>query len=63
MYDVIISGAGPAGSKCAEILAKAGYKIALKISGGKKWVCKSMYLKSKWEKVISYEKDLLYIKL
>lgn len=29
MYDVIISGAGPAGSKCAEILAKAGYKIAL----------------------------------
>jgi len=29
MYDVIISGAGPSGSKCAEILAKAGYKIAL----------------------------------
>ena len=22
MYDVLISGAGPAGSKCAEILAK-----------------------------------------
>jgi len=29
MYDVIISGAGPAGSKCAEILAKKGYKTAL----------------------------------
>jgi len=29
MYDVIISGAGPAGSKCAEIIAKAGYKVAL----------------------------------
>ena len=29
MFDVIISGAGPSGSKCAEILAKAGYKIAL----------------------------------
>lgn len=29
MYDVIISGAGPAGSKCAEILAKSGYKVAL----------------------------------
>jgi len=29
MYDVIISGAGPAGSKCAEVVAKAGYKVAL----------------------------------
>jgi geranylgeranyl reductase family protein len=29
MYDVIISGAGPAGSKCAEIIAKKGYKVAL----------------------------------
>jgi geranylgeranyl reductase family protein len=29
MYDVIISGAGPSGSKCAEIIAKAGFKVAL----------------------------------
>jgi len=29
MYDVVISGAGPAGSKCAEILANAGLKVAL----------------------------------
>ena len=29
MYDVVISGAGPAGSKCAEVVAKAGYKVAL----------------------------------
>jgi geranylgeranyl reductase family protein len=29
MYDVVISGAGPAGSKCAEIIAKQGYKVAL----------------------------------
>ncbi len=29
MYDVIISGAGPAGSKCAEVLAKSGFKVAL----------------------------------
>ncbi|MFX1314708.1 MAG: geranylgeranyl reductase family protein [Promethearchaeota archaeon] len=29
MYDVIISGAGPAGSKCAEIIAKNGFKVAL----------------------------------
>jgi len=29
MYDVIISGAGPAGSKSAEILAKSGFKVAL----------------------------------
>jgi len=29
MYDVIISGAGPSGSQCAEVLAKAGYQVAL----------------------------------
>ena len=29
MYDVIISGAGPAGSKSAELLAKKGFKVAL----------------------------------
>jgi len=29
MYDVVISGAGPAGSKCAEILANAGLDVAL----------------------------------
>ena len=29
MYDVVISGAGPSGSKCAEILAKNGFKVAL----------------------------------
>ncbi|MBD3195970.1 MAG: geranylgeranyl reductase family protein [Candidatus Lokiarchaeota archaeon] len=29
MYDVIISGAGPSGSKCAEILAKNGFSVAL----------------------------------
>ncbi|MFX1593424.1 MAG: geranylgeranyl reductase family protein [Promethearchaeota archaeon] len=29
MYDIVISGAGPAGSKCAEILAKSGFKVAL----------------------------------
>ena len=29
MYDFIISGAGPAGSKCAEIIANNGYKVAL----------------------------------
>ncbi|TFG08331.1 MAG: NAD(P)/FAD-dependent oxidoreductase, partial [Promethearchaeota archaeon] len=29
MYDVIISGAGPAGSRCAEILARNGFKVAL----------------------------------
>lgn len=29
MYDVIISGAGPAGSQCAEVISKAGYKVAL----------------------------------
>ena len=29
MFDVVISGAGPAGCKSAEILAKAGYKVAL----------------------------------
>ncbi len=29
MYDLIVSGAGPAGSRCAEVVAKAGYKVAL----------------------------------
>ncbi|MFX1308583.1 MAG: geranylgeranyl reductase family protein [Promethearchaeota archaeon] len=29
MYDVVISGAGPSGSKCAEVIAKAGFKTAL----------------------------------
>ncbi|MFX1325065.1 MAG: NAD(P)-binding protein, partial [Promethearchaeota archaeon] len=29
MYDVIVSGAGPSGSRCGEILAKKGYKVAL----------------------------------
>ncbi|MFX1379317.1 MAG: NAD(P)/FAD-dependent oxidoreductase [Promethearchaeota archaeon] len=29
MYDVVISGAGPSGSQCAEVLAKAGFKVAL----------------------------------
>ncbi|MFX1376787.1 MAG: geranylgeranyl reductase family protein [Promethearchaeota archaeon] len=29
MYDVVISGSGPAGSKCAEVIAKGGYKVAL----------------------------------
>jgi geranylgeranyl reductase family protein len=29
MYDVVISGAGPSGSKCAEVLAKKGFKVAL----------------------------------
>jgi len=29
MFDVVISGAGPSGSKCAEVIAKAGYKVAL----------------------------------
>ncbi|MHA2185975.1 MAG: geranylgeranyl reductase family protein [Promethearchaeota archaeon] len=29
MYDVVISGSGPAGSKCAEIIAKSGFKVAL----------------------------------
>jgi geranylgeranyl reductase family protein len=28
-FDVIVSGAGPSGSKCAEVIAKAGYKVAL----------------------------------
>jgi geranylgeranyl reductase family protein len=28
-YDVVVSGAGPAGSKCAEVIAKAGHKVAL----------------------------------
>jgi len=29
MYDVVISGAGPSGSQCGEVLAKAGYSVAL----------------------------------
>jgi len=29
MYDVVVSGAGPSGSQFAEVLAKAGYKVAL----------------------------------
>lgn len=29
MYDVIVSGAGPAGSKCAEVITNAGFKCAL----------------------------------
>ena len=29
MHDVIISGAGPSGSQCAEVLAKAGYSVVL----------------------------------
>ncbi|MFX1409769.1 MAG: NAD(P)/FAD-dependent oxidoreductase [Promethearchaeota archaeon] len=29
MYDVIISGAGPSGSQCAQVLAEAGYRVAL----------------------------------
>ncbi|MHA1805197.1 MAG: NAD(P)/FAD-dependent oxidoreductase [Promethearchaeota archaeon] len=29
MYDVLISGAGPSGNKCAEVLARAGFKVAL----------------------------------
>ncbi|MFX1328887.1 MAG: NAD(P)/FAD-dependent oxidoreductase [Promethearchaeota archaeon] len=29
MFDAIISGAGPAGCKCAEVLAKNGFKVAL----------------------------------
>ncbi len=29
MYDVVISGAGPSGSQCAEVLAKAGFNVAL----------------------------------
>jgi len=35
-YDVVISGAGPSGSQCAEVLAKAGYNIAL-IERDKDW--------------------------
>jgi len=29
MFDVVISGAGPAGSKCAQVLAESGFKVAL----------------------------------
>ncbi|MFX0058089.1 MAG: geranylgeranyl reductase family protein [Candidatus Heimdallarchaeota archaeon] len=36
MYDVVVSGAGPAGSKAAEVIAKAGYKVAL-LEKNKSW--------------------------
>jgi geranylgeranyl reductase family protein len=36
MYDVVISGAGPSGSQCAEVLTKAGYSVAL-IEKDTKW--------------------------
>ena len=36
MYDVVISGAGPSGSQCAETLAKSGFKVAL-IERDVKW--------------------------
>ena len=36
MFDVIVSGAGPAGSACAEILAKRGFHVAL-IEKDSKW--------------------------
>jgi geranylgeranyl reductase family protein len=29
MYDVVISGAGPSGSQCGEVLARSGFKVAL----------------------------------
>ncbi len=29
MFDVVISGAGPAGSKCAQVLAESGFEVAL----------------------------------
>jgi len=29
VFDVVISGAGPAGSRCAQIIAEKGYKVAL----------------------------------
>ncbi|NVM45989.1 MAG: NAD(P)/FAD-dependent oxidoreductase [Candidatus Lokiarchaeota archaeon] len=29
MFDVVISGAGPAGSRCAQVLAEQGYEVAL----------------------------------
>lgn len=29
MYDAIVSGAGPSGSRCADILAQKGFKVAL----------------------------------
>ena len=29
MFDVVISGAGPAGSQCAQVLAEQGYEVAL----------------------------------
>jgi geranylgeranyl reductase family protein len=36
IYDVVISGAGPSGSRCGEVLAKAGYNVAL-IERNTKW--------------------------
>jgi digeranylgeranylglycerophospholipid reductase len=36
MFDVVISGAGPSGCKCAETLANAGFKVAL-IEKNKDW--------------------------
>ena len=36
MHDVVISGAGPSGSQCAETLAKSGFKVAL-IERDVKW--------------------------
>ncbi len=35
-YDVVISGAGPSGSQCAEVLARAGFSVAL-IERDKNW--------------------------
>jgi geranylgeranyl reductase family protein len=29
VYDVVISGAGPAGSRCAQVIAEKGFKVAL----------------------------------
>jgi len=29
LFDVVISGAGPSGSRCADVLAKKGFKVAL----------------------------------
>jgi len=35
-YDIVISGAGPSGSQCAEVLARAGFSVAL-IERDKDW--------------------------
>ncbi|NVM27463.1 MAG: FAD-dependent monooxygenase [Candidatus Helarchaeota archaeon] len=32
MYDVVISGAGPAGAMAGQVLAKAGYKIIIYVN-------------------------------